>query len=1319
MNMKWLTMAIVGAGVFAGFCEASAADESVFAWRGEKVVVWYDATNTATTAALAKPSCVQSFVRTGLAMPVKGNGDALFADRVVWNGSTLVQPGEAVRVVAEVDVPRTGDVPADFTVSSGLDARRYGLSVSDRAFPAGRDRRMFLDLWQHPWAVARYYQTPPFSKQHYAKMRPLWEQLADAGQKTITATIMNRPWAHQCFDAYGTMVRHIRTADGGWRFDYTIFDEYVAFAQSCGLGPQIHCYTLCPFRLKRYDWEDEKGVQHTGNFDVGSPEFVDYWRTFLGDFAAHLKAKGWFENTYIALDERSPAELKAACDLVRKYGGMKIAMAGDRPPSQFDGIEIDTFSIALQCVTPKYIAETQTRRRQGRTTTFYVAGGNPSTGLAQPPIDCTWLGAYAGAVDLDGFLRWAYCSWPANPNSDGNYLPWFEAGNGYWPAGATYLVYPHAPSLRFLALRNGLNLSEKICRLRAEGKIDAELAATLRAYEYKGRKAYPSPSVTADLIARTAAQIHRASRTAVSDVASSGDLFDRFANPPRDTRPWTYYFWTNSQTDRETISAEMADIARLGFGGTLITDSRGYWDDEDHVVNPPATIRWGSDAWFDLIAHVIREGARHDVKVSLNVAASGGHLRGDMDVGADSPKFLKCRRYLPGDAFEKPNLPHYRDVAVFAVRTKEPAVRTGWANAGDGFLSMEGNVGKVEDTTRFIVSDALDVRELASAADGATLGADWTILRFGWATQKGREQDIDVLDRQAVRRHLDRAVAPILARVPGLVGKDKTFAGLYNVSWEGTMPTWSATFEQDFAADAGYAFRPNMPILAGFRLKGVSSETFMRDMRRARGRMMVNHLYVAVRTWAHEHGMIAFSESGGPWGQKRDPRTFGECDQFEFLNGNDFPQGEFWPIRENGTHPSTGHANANMRPFYRGIVEAAHRAGKRINSVEAFTHMHRHWTVDPAFLKPLGDIVFADGVNLIVWHTYTTSPKKFGVPGLEYFAGSHINRNVTWNRDLPAFIHYLWRCQALLQAGDWVDDGEFVPPTENYRGWGRYRKDEKARFTTTHRRIGAADVFFVAGEGTGEHVFNARVDGRAVEVWDAVRVTRQPARVVGTTADGRTRLALDLPVGGSCFVVFTPNGKATPAFTPGEEIAVAGPWQVSFAYHDGISAPPPKAVKLDALVEWTTRDDLRHFAGTATYKTTFTAPASALGRRLRLALGQVPTGLARVFVNGVDCGVAWCAPWDVDVSKAVRAGTNELEIRYTNNWHNRLVGDCFLPEAERVTRSVVRYWEKPRVVPNPKNPWSIRPTVYSGPSVSDPLQKSGVLGPVKLAVEKP
>ena len=102
-----------------------------------------------------------------------------------------------------------------------------------------------------------------------------------------------------------------------------------------------------------------------------------------------------------------------------------------------------------------------------------------------------------------------------------------------------------------------------------------------------------------------------------------------------------------------------------------------------------------------------------------------------------------------------------------------------------------------------------------------------------------------------------------------------------------------------------------------------------------------------------------------------------------------------------------------------------------------------------------------------------------------------------------------------------------------------------------------------------------------------------------------------------------------------------------------------------------------------------------------------------VFVNGKDCGVVWCAPWKADVSAALRKGENEIEIRYTNNWYNRLVGDCFLKPDERVTRSTLRYWKGSCVSRLDKDRLRRR-TRYSGPSADDPLQPSGIVGPVAL-----
>ena len=73
-----------------------------------------------------------------------------------------------------------------------------------------------------------------------------------------------------------------------------------------------------------------------------------------------------------------------------------------------------------------------------------------------------------------------------------------------------------------------------------------------------------------------------------------------------------------------------------------------------------------------------------------------------------------------------------------------------------------------------------------------------------------------------------------------------------------------------------------------------------------------------------------------------------------------------------------------------------------------------------------------------------------------------------------------------------------------------------------HRREGDVDFFFVAGEGSGDVELNASCEGRTVEIWDAVKCGRArcPHRAA---SNGKTRVSLDLPIGGSCFVVFCGN----------------------------------------------------------------------------------------------------------------------------------------------------------------------------------------------------
>lgn len=106
------------------------------------------------------------------------------------------------------------------------------LKVVSRVLPSPSEWRIFVDIWQHPWAVARYHGVKPFSDLHYALMERYLKTLAALGQKVITATVVHHPWGvGNNYEGFGSMVEAIRSRDGSWRFNYSVFDEYVAFAK--------------------------------------------------------------------------------------------------------------------------------------------------------------------------------------------------------------------------------------------------------------------------------------------------------------------------------------------------------------------------------------------------------------------------------------------------------------------------------------------------------------------------------------------------------------------------------------------------------------------------------------------------------------------------------------------------------------------------------------------------------------------------------------------------------------------------------------------------------------------------------------------------------------------------------------------------------------------------------------------------------------------------------------------------------------------------------------------------------------------------------
>ena len=315
-----------------------------------------------------------------------------------------------------------------------------------------------FDLWQNPWAVAHAHRVEPFSEAHLAILEPHLKLLAQAGQTFITTYITHDAWGETIYHNEGTMVEWIRGRDGAWRFDYTNFDKYVELALHCGITDAITCYTPVSWQ-NRYRYVDEATGEYVHvQWSPSSNEFESFWLVFLNDLEAHLKQRGWFERTYLGVNENPMPDTKAAIAMINKANPKwKITYAGHWRMELSEAL--DDYCIIIDHGPSREAIVG--RRQSGQTTTFYVCCGpaRPNSFTFSPPAESTWMGWHTAAKGYDGFLRWAYDSWTADPLHDTRHVN--------WPAGDCWLVYPGPrSSIRFERLREGIVDHEKIRILR-------------------------------------------------------------------------------------------------------------------------------------------------------------------------------------------------------------------------------------------------------------------------------------------------------------------------------------------------------------------------------------------------------------------------------------------------------------------------------------------------------------------------------------------------------------------------------------------------------------------------------------------------------------------------------------------------------------------------------------------------------------------------------------------------------------------------------------------------------------------------------------
>ena len=749
-----------------------------------------------------------------------------------------------------------------------------------------------------------------------------------------------------------------------------------------------------------------------------------------------------------------------------------------------------------------------------------------------------------------------------------------------------------------------------------------------------------------------------------------------FRNPPQSAKTGVLWHWMGSNVTKEGIVKDLDWFRETGIGVAVVfglADTTAPWAAEIKDC-PTGKLVAYTPEWWKMVKFACEEAEKRGIELGVH----------------------NCPGYTcTGGPWIPPRLA-MREL-VFNVTNAEEQISLA-ANAR--YPVQDGNTGEFgkpdfpcrrSDLQEIGVVDGVRVQHIPMGS--FVQPAQWEA--FGL--------ECDKMNPEAVNFHLDKVLGDMKRYLGEQIGRGLKFVHLD--SYEAGKPSWTPNMREEFMMRRGYDPLPFLPILGGFKVSAAPDELaekkFKDDYERT-----IKDLYrdVLFKTMHERIVAMGLEFSCEPYS--------GPFDSRECAAHVDRLMTEFWfkPEKE------------AIAPEPLGWNAWTKSDGRRHNVIEAeaFTAkpQHSRWTETPSLLKPMADRQFARGVNRMVLHCSPLQPWGDDFkPGKTMGRwGTHFGRNQTWAKSGKGFFEYLNRCQALLQ---WGEPREGKCKVESVKC-----KEESGECCgVTHisvlcREADGRKVLFVANHSGHPATAELEVDSQPVRWFDPVTGRISPMEAVNG------KVSVSFPPFGSGFVVMGGRASSAADVLGGalrekrfeHSVRLDNPWRVKFGDIE---------IEMPELKDWTAFDDprIKYFSGTAVYKCKVESVKCKAGERAVIRLGNCNNQMAKVVLNGRDCGTAWCEPYDVEIPDGVLVeGENTLEIEVTNVWANRLIGDeQEMPDCEFVKAPypgglyLARFpnWFKCGVAARPSKGRKCF-TDWNYFTKDSPLVPSGLIGPVRL-----
>lgn len=527
---------------------------------------------------------------------------------------------------------------------------------------------------------------------------------------------------------------------------------------------------------------------------------------------------------------------------------------------------------------------------------------------------------------------------------------------------------------------------------------------------------------------------------------SNRELEQHFHTPQLESRLHVFWWWLNGIATKESITRDLEEMKAKGFGGAIIFDagSSDYSQEYKEICGP----RFMSPKWMELYSHAVREADRLGLELSINLQSGWNPGAPCVTPEYAAKKLTYSEKLIEGGRRVEVRLPIppnrllYKDILVQAYPVKENLDdkttiknfskkafydRLGWKGTYPLHILEEDYPERADDA----IINPGELIDLTSNVDSCGVlrwdapAGCWNVIRYGMtctgiqvstSSLNWTGLSYDHMSRDAFRLFADSIIIPLIAQAHR-AGKSLRY--LHTDSWEMGVVNWTPYFREEFKSLRGYDMTPWLPVMTGKIVQSRElSNRFLRDMRRTVADLIYRNHYKLMSDLAYAHGVGIHPESGGPHSAP--------VDGLEIMGLSDIPTGEFWATA------NTHRILDDERLAVKQAASAAHTNSRRFAQAEGPTSIGPHWERAPRDLKSNLDRVFCSGINRILWHTYTSSPKEHGLPGVEYFAGTHFNANTTWWPYSRPFVDYLNRTSQMLSEGLFVADvlyyyGDNVP----------------------------------------------------------------------------------------------------------------------------------------------------------------------------------------------------------------------------------------------------------------------------------------------------